>query len=201
MPKTIKSKKFIKKSHRASPYQKWIRIIPPSDPKFIDYDNSEYFEEVAIVTKDNKLSFVPIIEPDIYSKKIEWLYLFTINDTIVKIGGTRVGLKGRVSSYLSGFHIKERNKSGECSKTNGLIYNTFDFYLNLGCTIKMYGYKLPENNIVIDVLEETMSISPQTFHIYESIFIDKFYKKYNKYPALNGTGGNSDPLYKKIEKN
>ena len=59
---------------------------------------------------------------------------------IVKIGGTRTGLKGRVSSYLCGHHIEERGKSGDCSKTNGFIYNTMEFYLNLGCKIKMYGY-------------------------------------------------------------
>jgi hypothetical protein len=67
-----------------------------------------------------------------------------INDYIVKIGGTRAGLRGRANSYLCGHHIKERSKSGDCSKTNGFIYNTFVHYLNKGFKIEMYAYKFQE---------------------------------------------------------
>ena len=57
------------------------------------------------------------------------IYIFTINNYIVKIGGTRNGLKDRTNSYLCGHYILERGKSGKCSITNAFIYNTFDFYL------------------------------------------------------------------------
>jgi hypothetical protein len=52
-----------------------------------------------------------------------------MNGYIIKIGGTRTGLKERCGSYLCGHHIEERDKSGDCSKTNAYIYNTFEFYL------------------------------------------------------------------------
>ena len=52
-----------------------------------------------------------------------------MNDYIIKIGGTRTGLKERCGSYLCGHHVEERDKSGDCSKTNAYIYNTFEFYL------------------------------------------------------------------------
>ena len=32
-------------------------------------------------------------------------------------------------SYLCGQHVLERGKSGDCSKTNAYIYNSFVFYL------------------------------------------------------------------------
>jgi hypothetical protein len=116
-----------------------------------------------------------------------------INDRIVKIGGTRTGLKGRVASYLCGHHIEERGKSGDCSKTNGFIYNTFEFYLQLGCKIKMYGYELPKTQIAIEIFGQETIITAQTFHAYESRFLEDYKKNYNEYPILSD---NCDPEYK-----
>lgn len=64
-----------------------------------------------------------------FSNKFEWIYIFTINDHIVKIEGTRTCLKDRCISYLCGHHTTDRGKSGKCSGTNAYIYNTFYFYL------------------------------------------------------------------------
>ena len=75
------------------------------------------------------IQFIPKISNEDFTKKNEWLYLLVINNRIVKIGGTRTGIKGRIISYLCGHHIEERGKSGDCSKTNGFIYNTFEFRL------------------------------------------------------------------------
>ena len=116
-----------------------------------------------------------------------------INDRIVKIGGTRIGLKGRVASYMCGHHIKEREKSGDCSKTNGFIYNTFEFYLRLGCNIKMMGYKLPKTELTIDIFENSVTIVAQTYHAYETTFLEDYKKIYENYPLLND---NCDPDYK-----
>ena len=89
---------------------------------------------------------------------------------IVKIGGTRTGLKGRTVSYLCGHHIKERGKFGDCSKTNGFIYNTFIFYLNLGCKIKTYGYKLPKLEMTIKIFGKEKKISTQTYIIFMKVY-------------------------------
>lgn len=112
---------------------------------------------------------------------------------IVKIGGTRTGLKGRAVSYLCGHHIEERGKSGDCSKTNGFIYNTFEFYLNLGCKIQMCGYELPKTEITIEIFRKETKITAQTYHAYESTFLEDYKKNYNEYPVLND---NCDPDYK-----
>ena len=116
-----------------------------------------------------------------------------MNDKIVKIGGTRTGLKGRVASYLCGHHIEERGKSGDCSKTNGFIYNTFYFYLLNNVSIKMYGFKIPMIKHKCTILDEDVEIKLQTYHAYESIFLQDFKKIYGEYPILCD---NSDPEYK-----
>jgi hypothetical protein len=85
---------------------------------------------------------------------------------------------------LCGHHIKERKKSGDCSKTNAFIYNTFLFYLNLGCKIEMYGYELPQSEVTIEIFGNKTKIMTQTFHAYESTFLKDYKKIYANYPIL-----------------
>jgi len=105
--------------------KKWIKLIPVSKTiPFEEYKRKNVFSLIANVILDNELCisgkkkgkkkrntlicFNPTIPIEEFNKKTEWLYLLTINDRIVKIGGTRVGLKGRTASYLCGHHTKER---------------------------------------------------------------------------------------------
>lgn len=190
--------------------KKWIKLIPIDKTiSFEEYNRKKYFVPIADVVLDSEvftfgknqgnkkrntlIQFVPIIPTELFNKKIEWLYLLVINGLIVKIGGTRTGLKGRVVSYLCGHHIEERGKSGDCSKTNGFIYNTFEFYLKLGCKIQMYGYELPKTEITIEIFDKKTKITAQTYHAYESTFLEDYKKNYNDYPVLND---NCDPDYK-----
>jgi hypothetical protein len=194
----------------ASLIKKWIKLIPIKKTiPFEEYNRKEYFIPIADIVLDNELvtieknqgqkkrntliQFIPKISNEEFNKKNEWLYLLIMNGRIVKIGGTRTGLKGRVASYLSGHHIEERGKSGDCSKTNGFIYNTFEFYLQLGCKIEMYGYKLPETQITIEIFGKETKITAQTYHAYESTFLEDYKKIYNEYPILSD---NCDPEYK-----
>jgi len=194
----------------SSPYKKWIKLIPTSKTVLLEeYNRKEHFVLVADIVLDKDIfssgkkqgskkrntliQFVPRISSEDFNKKTEWLYLLAINGRIVKIGGTRTGLKGRVSSYLCGHHIEERGKSGDCSKTNGFIYNTFEFYLSLGCKIEMYGYELPKTEITIEIFGKETKITAQTYHAYESTFLEDYKKQYNEYPLLSD---NCDPDYK-----
>lgn len=193
-----------------SPIKKWIKLISIDDCiLFDDYNRKDYFIPIANIILDDELitfgkkegskkrktliQFIPKISNEDFTKKNEWLYLLVINNRIVKIGGTRSGIKGRIQSYLCGHHIEERGKSGDCSKTNGFIYNTFEFYLNLGCKIEMYGYELPKTEIIINILDKETKIIAQTYHAYESTFLEDYKKNYNKYPLLSD---NSDPDYR-----
>lgn len=136
----------------------------------------------------------PCIEQEAFqNKEKEWVYLFVLDGNIIKIGGTRVGLKGRFSSYLCGHHIQERQKSGKCSVTNAFVYNTFVFYLENGCRIEMYGYEIPHHELTINMFSEERTILAQTYHAYESIFLEDYRKQHGEYPPLSD---NCDPKYK-----
>lgn len=190
--------------------KKWIKLISTDKTiPFEEYNRKEYFIPIADIVLDSDLftsgkkkgnkkrntliRFVPTISTKLFKKKTEWLYLLVINGMIVKIGGTRTGLEGRVASYLCGHHIEERGKSGDCSKTNGFIYNTIEFYLNLGCKIQMYGYELPKTEINIEIFGKETKITAQTYHAYESTFLEDYKKKYNEYPILSD---NCSPDYR-----
>ena len=200
----------INKLYESSLIKKWIKLIPIDNAvRFEEYNRKDHFIPIANIVLDNELftcgkkqgtkkrntliQFIPTISQEPFNKKTEWIYLLVINDMIVKIGGTRTGLKGRVSSYLCGHHIKERGKSGDCSKTNGFIYNTFEFYLNLGYNIQMYGYELPKTEITIKIFGKETNITAQTYHAYESTFLEDYKKNYKEYPILSD---NCDPDYK-----
>lgn len=196
--------------YQKSPIKKWIKLISIDDSiLFDDYNRKDYFIPIAEIILDDELitsgkkegckkrktliQFIPKISNEDFIRKNEWLYLLVINNRIVKIGGTRTGIKGRIQSYLCGHHIEERGKSGDCSKTNGFIYNTFEFYLNLGCKIEMYGYELPKTEITIKIFDKETKIIAQTYHAYESTFLEDYKKNYNEYPILSD---NCDPDYK-----
>jgi hypothetical protein len=187
-------------------WKKWIKLIPlKKTVSFDNYNRAEYFTPIADIVLDTEsrkdggrkratlIKFVPFISKEEFDQKTEWLYLLTINGRIVKLGGTRTGIKGRVSSYLCGHHIQERGKSGDCSKTNGFIYNTCEFYLNAGCDIKMYGYKLPKTEITIEIFGKKTNVVAQTYHAYETTFLEDYKKQYSEYPILSD---NCDPEYK-----
>ena len=194
----------------SSLFKKWIKLIPINKTiPFDKYNRKDYFIPIADIVLDNEvftsgkkegskkrntlIQFVPKISIENFNKKTEWLYLLVINGMIVKIGGTRTGIKGRVISYLCGHHIEERGKSGDCSKTNGFIYNTIEFYLNLGCKIEMYGYELPKTDFTIKIFGKETKIIAQTYHAYESTFLEDYRKNYGEYPILSD---NADPDYK-----
>lgn len=196
--------------YESSFVKKWIKLIPTNKTiPFEDYNRKGHFIPIADIVLDREcftsgkkqgnkkrntlIQFVPTISTEAFNKKTEWLYLLVMNGRIVKIGGTRTGLKGRIASYLCGHHVEERGKSGDCSKTNGFIYNTFEFYLNLGCKIQMYGYELPKTEITIEIFGKETKITAQTYHAYESTFLEDYKKNYNEYPILSD---NCDPAYK-----
>lgn len=198
------SGKDIQAIYEENDTKKWIKRIPLDRAiPFEEYHRKEHFIPVAEIVLDTEISktgkkqrntmiqFIPTSK--LFKKDTEWLYLLLINGRIVKLGGTRNGLKKRAGSYLCGHHVKERGKSGDCSKTNGFIYNTLVFYLHLGCKVEMVGYELPKTIVRIEIFGKETLISAQTYHAYESTFMDDYKKHYREYPFLCD---NCDPSYK-----
>lgn len=194
---------------------KYIKSVDKENVIHFDkYIHKDEFSLVANILIDNDMKqdnkkarqtvikFDPVIDKKNWNKKSEYLYIIVINDYIVKIGGTRDGLKQRTGSYLCGHYTSQRGKSGKASVTNMFIYNTLDFYLRLGCEAKLFAKELPTSYKKIVAFDTKYSyckaiknIVVQTYHGYESIYIED-YKKHNKGipPPFSF---NADPNYKK----
>lgn len=200
----------IEELREQSPIQKWVKLIPCDKTIPVEeFKESCNFTHLANVVKDGEvfasgkkqgkkkrntlIELKSVVDGALLDQKSEWLYMIVINGRITKIGGTRDGVKGRFGSYLCGHHIEERGKSGKASETNKYIYNTLYFYLEMGCDIKLFGYKLPEEEITRSVFGRDVKIRVQTYHSYESILINEFRKQCGFIPFLCD---NSDPDYK-----
>ena len=198
----------------------YIRLIQRKDVMlFDDYIHKDEFIYMADILKDDEVDkktqkqkrqtvirFVPLSSfKKQWKQNQEVLYIFTINDYIVKIGGSSNGMSERTASYLCGHHAPQRGKSGKASETNIFIYNTFDFYIRNGVSIKVYVKVLDEVKHTINPFNTKYSycskpveINLQTYQAYESMYIDDFRKHNNKKaPPLSY---NSDPTYKKSDK-
>jgi hypothetical protein len=173
-------------------YKKWIKncVIDSSFLSVKQYDKFKLFRKVANVVADTTsrktiIQFVPLIDKNEWNKKNELIYIFCIDDNIVKIGGTRNGLAARAASYLCGHHIAERGKSGKCSVTNAYIYNTLDYYIRNESKISMYAYNIPEVKVNVNILGDEMGILAQVYHAYEAKFLKLYKSIIGRYPVLN----------------
>lgn len=187
-------------------YSSWVKNVSciPNTLSVKNFDTQNKFQKVADIVQDENPKRTTVIEfrpsADIsqkqWKKRTECIYIFTIDQNIVKIGGTRNGLKARTASYLCGHHVAERGKSGKCSITNAVIYNTFDHCLREknATTIEMYAYFLPETTITVNILGEDVKVQAQTYHAYESKYVLQYKKITGEYPILND---NIDPSYTK----
>ena len=201
---------YINDIYEAHTYKRFIKIIPLEKTiALTDYNKKDDFALVANIVLDNEIhssgkkegtkkrqtgiQFVPTIPIKDFKEDCEYLYIFTVNGQIVKIGGTRTGLFGRTQSYLCGHHITERGNSGDCSKTNGFIYNTFEFYLKLGCKIEMYGLKIPNMFVESTLFGETHQVRSFVFNFWEAKAIEEFNRDYHFFPFLSD---NCDPRYR-----
>jgi hypothetical protein len=183
-------------------FPKWTKIIDLSKELHVrDFPLHEAFRPVANIVADESttrqtvIEFVPTIPVEEWKKKAENIYFFTIDDKIVKIGGTRTGLKDRTQSYLCGHHIPERGKSRDCSKTNGYIYNTFDHYIRNGHAVKMWAYEIPPAVVKMNVWGKEVLVAAQTYTAFETQALELYKTTAGHYPALSD---NSDPSHRSM---
>ena len=143
-----------------------------------------------------------IASPDdakIWKKKQECLYLFLRNNEVMKIGGTRTGMKERFSSYLCGHCVPERLAKrtgkpfpGKMSVTNAHLYHTIEKGLLEGERWEIWTWILPPLTVNINIFDEEVEVIAQTYHAYESVTMKKFKNLAGHIPQLCN---NSDPGY------
>lgn len=164
------------------------------------------FNEIATIkldltSKRQTTLTVEIVDKPLWEIKKEFIYLFTLNDYIMKIGGTRDGMKGRWSSYSCGYYVSQRknkhgkNYPGKMSVTNAHLYHTIENSLinNKNNKWKIYVWNLPISKFDMNILGEDTIIIAQTFHAYETICIKKYKNITGSLPMLCD---NCDPNYK-----
>lgn len=161
--------------------------------KFEDFSHSSSFTHVAdvLIDRTERQTLVEFSPVDVHKWRDHgnWIYMFTVDDFIVKIGGTKNGLKQRAGSYLCGHYTRA---SGKCSVTNGLIYNTLLSYLKDGAVIRMYGMKCLPVVATVDVFGECHTVEAQIFDVYESVLIRKHAVEHGAPPIFSSR---SDPRY------
>jgi hypothetical protein len=188
-------------------YPTWTKNLDlDSQLRFDDFPLADQFKHVANIIStpaDSKrqtvITFDPVVSTEEWNETLESVYIFTVDGHIVKIGGSHKSLCDRCGSYLCGHHIRERGKSGDCSKTNGFIYQTFDHYARNGHIIKMYAYKIEPAVVVRKVwgTERTITITSQLYHGYETDAIEIYKGVTGSYPILCD---NCDPTARKSGK-
>ena len=134
-----------------------------------------------------------------WSVKKEHIYAIVRDGLIMKIGGTRDGMKGRWGSYGCGYYVPQRSKKdgtaypGKMSVTNAYLYHTIEKDLLYNdAKWEFWTWELPVIKLPVNILNENIDVIAQTFHAYESICIKKFKEVTGHIPLLCD---NSDPNY------
>lgn len=139
------------------------------------------------------------VESAAWKEKSERIYLLVRDGLVMKIGGTRTGMKDRWGSYLCGHCVQQRNKKdgtpfpGKMSVTNAHLYHTIERdILSTSAKWEIWCWKLPVTIVTVDILGEPTNIVAQTFHAYETKCIKRFKDITGRIPLLCD---NSDPTY------
>jgi len=131
-------------------------LMKNEDPLFnisdniLNLDNFELidkFKKICQLKVDLKNEKLVFEKEEIYLYKEGLVYLFIIDNNIIKIGSTIKSIKDRLISYNSG--KKSYRKSGTCSTTNYFVLQTL---INLNKNIDVYALFM--DNIKIDVFGE-----------------------------------------------
>lgn len=128
----------------------------------------------------------------VYSRYQNGVYIMTYNDYIIKIGGTKVGMQGRITSYLCGHCIPERKKKngenypGKMSVTNAYIYNTiYHYLLNSTGEFHLYFYPIQDIEVTNNVFGQQCVFKVQSYDEYEKVALLKYKEMVGEFPILS----------------
>jgi hypothetical protein len=156
---------------------------------FISIINTNDIYKVGDVKIDNcirrktEIEFLPVITNELWDDNEQWIYFITFNNYIIKIGGTIKGLKGRAGSYLCG--TRWSRKSGTCSTTNFIIYNACLEHIQKGVCVELYGYKIPEYKMDINIFGTIKNVKPIIYKEYEKYLLNKYFDITGDKPILS----------------
>ena len=188
--------------------QMWAKPIITENTITIQHFNTlcdNQFTKKSNIELDSSTSrqttiYTTNFDTPVWKEKSEHIYALVRNELIMKLGGTRTGLKERWSSYLCGHCVQQRmtKRTGEAfpgkmSVTNAHLYHTIEKdLLDTDSTWELWSWKLPLVKIPVVILNEEVNVIAQTYHAFESICIKKFKDVTGHIPLLCN---NSDPGY------
>lgn len=177
---------------------RWVKSIEDSlKLKFDEFSINGNFIRIGnfILTQNKRLLWEIDCEENkkhIYSKYQNGIYIITCNDYIVKIGGTKVGMEGRISSYHCGHCIPERKKKngenypGKMSVTNAYIYNTIYYMLlNNQSSFSLYYYPIEDIEVTKNIFSKETTFKVQCYDEYEKIALNLYKDIVGEYPILS----------------
>jgi len=188
--------------------QHWKKKINTEDCSIEEYNKKvgNKFSKRAVIQLDdstrNTCLQVDVLknEKNAWNEKVENIYIFVRDGKIMKIGGTRTGMKARWTSYLCGHCVRERKKSngkhypGKMSVTNAYLYHTIEEdILSNNSLWEIWCWKLPKISLITEILDEKIDLVPQVYHIFESKCMNKFKSITGHIPQFSK---NCDPKYK-----
>lgn len=161
-----------------------IRLIKSSDElcheiNYSEYQYREHFKHICNLVPDKENERLTIDYKMDDKKDIEGLvYIFVINDKILKIGQTIGKIKDRVQSYNCG--KSEHRISGTASTTNYFVLQSL---LNIKKKVKVYAYFVNRRGYEI-FGEKGKDCFPST-KVVERKFLKDFISLYKKKPIAN----------------
>ena len=136
-----------------------------------------------------------------WSRETEHIYAIVRNGEVMKLGGTRTGMKKRWDSYKCGHCVPQRIQKrtgepfpGKMSVTNAHLYHTIEADLLEGGKWEFWSWELPAHNFEVEMPTGVkVQIATQTYHAYESWSMSEFQGMAGHIPQLCN---NSDPNYR-----
>lgn len=179
------------KKHKFVP----ITINLSKEPTVEDFLNKtgldKYLLRVGTIVKNQsvKCGYKTEIDP-LHKQHEQWAYVLTIDGRIVKFGDTTKTLQHRWGSYSAG--TKENRERGTCSTTNFFISEFIRKALDQNIKVELWGYKIPNKVISIDVFGESKEALCDFVTYYESNLLKMYKETYNKLPVLGKNGLTND---------
>tara|TARA_B100001142_G_C14207289_1_gene606215 strand:+ start:226 stop:843 length:618 start_codon:yes stop_codon:yes gene_type:complete len=155
-------------------------------------------------TESRQTTLLVKIPPELnarWSRETEHIYAIVRKGEVMKLGGTRTGMKKRWDSYKCGHCVPQRiqKRSGEpfpgkMSVTNAHLYHTIEADLLEGGHWEFWSWELPAHNFEVEMPTGVkVQIATQTYHAYESWSMSEFQGMAGHIPQLCN---NSDPNYR-----
>lgn len=136
----------------------------------------------------NPIAYVPTEEAaDTYGDYKEVVYVLAIDGKVAKIGGTKVGMKGRFSSYNCG--TRKARAKGTCSVTNYNLTEAQYAAIQSGQSVEWFAFDVPEVTAELNVFGETHTVKTSLFTKYEAVLLAHYKELAGCFPLLSDNSG------------